>query len=140
MSTQSYAKKHRALGLCRNCPKPLARGSTIFCVYHREKDRLRGRLKDKKLSEKLKLECFKHYGNECACCGESMIQFLTIEHEQGNGNKHRKQLFKHNVGGAHMYRWLKKNNFPQGYSILCMNCNWAKRYGNECPHRLGEVA
>ncbi|MEP7167360.1 MAG: hypothetical protein ABI758_05260 [Candidatus Woesebacteria bacterium] len=140
MSTVEYAAKHHKLGLCRSCPRPLVEGSGVYCKSHRDINRIRGRVKDKRLSAKLKQKCFQYYGAKCHCCGEETIQFLTLEHELGNGNNHRKALFKHNVGGAHMYRWLKKNNFPKGFSILCMNCNWAKRYGGICPHKLGEVA
>ncbi len=136
MSQQNYALKHNELGLCRNCPKPLAVGSSIYCEYHREKSRAGGRKREKRFAARLKEECFQHYGKKCSCCEEIIIQFLTLDHEHGNGNNHRKKLFKHNVGGVHMYRWLKKNNFPKGYTILCMNCNWAKRYGGICPHKL----
>lgn len=141
MSRQSYAKRHNEIGLCRNCLKPLAVGSKNFCDFHREKDRIRGRLKEKRLGILLKNECFKHYGNKCSCCGECDLRFLTIDHVNGEGNNHRKKLFKYNVGGVHMYRWLKMNKFPDGYTILCMNCNWATRYGEACPHKLiGGVA
>lgn len=137
MASKEYALSHRHLGLCRSCAKPLSKGSKIFCDYHREKDRIRGREKDKRLGRKLKLECFEHYGSKCTCCGETILEFLTLEHISGNGNNHRKSLFKYNVGGVHIYRWLKKEGFPKGFTILCMNCNWAKRYGKECPHKQG---
>jgi hypothetical protein len=33
--------------------------------------------------------------------------------------------------------WLKRNNFPSGYRVLCMNCNHGrKRNGGICPHEL----
>lgn len=140
MSTKSYAAKHKELGLCRNCPSPVIDGSTLFCEYHRNKDRLRRRIAEKKFALALKHECLEFYGGECNCCGERAIQFLTIDHLEGKGNIHRKLLFKHNVGGVHMYRWLKKNNYPDGYAVLCMNCNWATRNGESCPHQNGEVA
>lgn len=136
MSTPAYARRHRELGLCRNCPEPLAEGSKIFCTYHREKDRVRGRIKSKKEIAQLKFAYLEHYGKTCRCCGESNVEFLTLEHVDGNGNNHRRLLFKHNVGGVHMYRWLKKNNFPKEYAVLCMNCNWAKRISKICPHEL----
>lgn len=135
MSTALYAHNHKLLGLCRNCPKPLAEGSESFCEYHREKDRTYSRSKSKREIKKFKDACLDAYGKKCICCGEETKEFLTIDHEGGNGNEHRKSLFKHNVGGVHMYRWLKKNNFPSGYRILCMNCNWATRYNPVCPHK-----
>lgn len=102
--------------------KDLVEGSRIYCELHKEKDRIRRVKAEKKIARVLKIE------------------FLTIDHVNGKGNEHRKLLFKHNVGGVHMYRWLKRNNYPEGYTILCMNCNWAQRYGNICPHQLGGVA
>lgn len=141
MSQPDYARRHRVLGCCRSCIKPLAKGNKNYCDFHREKDRARGRSKDKRLGIKLKEECFQHYGKKCGCCGETIVNFLTLDHTEGRGNIQRRKLFKHNVGGVHMYRWLKKNNFPKGYTVLCMNCNWAKRYGGICPHKLvGGVA
>lgn len=136
MSGRDYSIRHKALGLCRVCPKPVVEGSATYCAYHREKDRISGRKKSKNAIVKLRNECLAYYGRECRCCGIEMLQFLTIDHEEGNGNIQRKKLFGYNISGIHMYRWLKKNNFPKGYRILCMNCNWATRYGSICPHQL----
>ena len=136
MSRADYALKHKKLGLCRNCPQPKAIGSSVYCDYHLDRSRIQGRLASKKAIKRLKQECLEYYGEKCSCCGESYSEFLTLEHIGGNGNNHRKALFKYNVGGLHMYRWLKRNNYPSGYTILCMNCNWATRYNNECPHKI----
>lgn len=135
MSTLAYARQHKLLGLCRSCTKPVVEGSTTYCEYHREQGRIRGRNNSKKSIIKFKNECLEAYGKKCICCGETVTAFLTLDHERGKGNEHRKSLFIHNVGGLHMYRWLKKNNYPSGYRILCMNCNWATRYNPICPHR-----
>jgi hypothetical protein len=32
--------------------------------------------------------------------------------------------------GYGFYTWLKKNGFPEGLQVLCMNCNWVKRVEN----------
>lgn len=77
---------------------------------------------------------FEHYGGnppKCACCGETTLEFLTIDHVNGGGNKHRKEI----GGGGNFYRWLVKNDFPEGFQVLCMNCNWAKGKYGECPHQ-----
>jgi hypothetical protein len=134
MSTLQYAKRHKLLGLCRNCPSPVVSGSTTYCEYHRNKDRIRGRRVSKNSVVKLKEECLNHYGKTCHCCGEKITQFLTIDHIKGKGNIQRKKLFGYNISGVHMYRWLIKNNFPDEFRILCMNCNWATRYQRICPH------
>lgn len=85
---------------------------------------------------KYKEKVFSHYGKFCACCGENEIDFLTIDHINGDGNKHRKELG--NKGGLSFYKWLVENNFPKEFQTLCMNCNWAKsRLSNKgiCPHQ-----
>ena len=76
-----------------------------------------------------------HYSNgtmQCACCGEKQIKFLTIDHINGGGNKHRRE-----INSPNLYRWLIKNNFPQGFRVLCYNCNCG-RVRNEgiCPHQV----
>jgi hypothetical protein len=135
-SRPDYAQRHKLLGLCRDCIKPVIENSIIYCEYHREKSRIRSRKKEKIAAVVWKKDCVEHYGGKCNCCGERLIQFLTIDHKNGKGNEHRISLFGYNVGGAKMYRWLKKNNYPDDYEILCMNCNWGKRYTSICPHKM----
>jgi hypothetical protein len=80
---------------------------------------------------KVRLEVLNHYGAVCACCGELRYEFLTIDHVNNDGAKHRRETKM----GAGICYWLKKNNYPDGFQVLCMNCNWAKsRYGG-CPHK-----
>ena len=84
----------------------------------------------------LKLEVFKHYGGDppkCACCGETHLEFLVIDHINGDGNKHRQKHF--NGSGGHRVRlWLKQNNYPEGFRILCSNCNSSLGSYGYCPH------
>lgn len=84
-----------------------------------------------------------HYGNgECACCKETCRSMLTVDHVNGDGSAHRKTL----CGGksrkdtsVDMYGWLVKNDFPDGFQVLCYNCNISKhRNGNVCEHQLSE--
>jgi hypothetical protein len=79
---------------------------------------------------------FNHYGGfKCACCGETNPLFLSMDHINGGGTKHRREgkLRNSNL----FYRWLMKNNYPEGFQVLCMNCNWGKRMNNGvCPHKL----
>lgn len=85
---------------------------------------------------RLKTEVFAAYGGPvCACCGETEPRFLTIDHIDNNGAAQRKELGYHGMG-SQFHRWLKKNGFPPGYQILCMNCNFGKsRNGGACPHK-----
>ncbi len=71
------------------------------------------------------------YGGKCACCGEWRLIFLTIDHEGGGGNQHRKEVRPNNV-----YRWLRDQGFPVGFRVLCWNCNSAMHFGGGvCPHQ-----
>lgn len=77
-----------------------------------------------------KVSVFEHYGNLCACCGEVEFKFLTIDHINGGGGKHRKEV------GRDFYLWVVRNNFPKDLQLLCMNCNFGKRMNNNiCPHK-----
>jgi len=69
-----------------------------------------------------------HYGGKCACCGESNYEFLAVDHINGNGNKHRKTI------GQHIVRWIIENNYPEGFRILCHNCNQSLGLYGYCPH------
>jgi len=81
--------------------------------------------------DKLRSEIIKEYGGSCVCCGEEQVEFLSVDHINGGGTKHRKTL----GGGTAFFKWLRDNNYPKNeYRLLCMNCNWARgRYGY-CPH------
>jgi hypothetical protein len=84
--------------------------------------------------QKIRLEVLSHYSNgamKCVCCGEAEIKFLSIDHINGGGNQHRKQT----VRGTDFYLWLRRNNFPDGYQVLCHNCNLAKGFYGSCPHK-----
>jgi hypothetical protein len=90
--------------------------------------------KSKEYRDKIRKEIISYYGGKCSCCGETEIVFLVIDHINGGGCKERK-IRGH---GSQFYRWLKKENFPSGYQVLCHNCNFAKRMG-ECPHKKKQI-
>jgi len=35
---------------------------------------------------------------------------------------------------SNFYRWLKQNNFPEGFRVLCINCNFSLGIYGYCPH------
>ena len=103
-----------------------------FKKYHQDnKEKILMRKKTEYM--KLRLEVLNHYARdgkiECICCGENEPTFMTIDHINGNGRKHLESI------STHLSAWLKKNNYPSGYQILCINCNMGKyRNGGVCPH------
>lgn len=83
-----------------------------------------------------KINAFQAYGGPvCFCCGEHEEKFLSIDHINGDGGKHRKQQ----GSGAILYAWLARHHFPTGFQVLCMNCNWGRRFTGICPHKQQEL-
>jgi len=78
-----------------------------------------------------KMKAVNHYGGKCVCCGEDEPKFLAIDHVENNGGEHRKTL-----GNQTIYKWLRDNNYPTGFQILCHNCNMAKAFYKVCPHKI----
>lgn len=82
-----------------------------------------------------KMKVFEAYGGPiCTCCGESHHECLSIDHIDGNGAQHRKELTGNPQDGRNIMIWLKKNDFPPGFQVLCINCNFAKGHFGHCPH------
>ncbi len=93
--------------------------------YQKHKEKIKE--KSKEYKNNLREAALDHYGRVCACCGESQIEFLTIDHifpPKRKTNRERKDL----------YGWLKRHNYPSGFQTLCWNCNMAKGIYGECPH------
>jgi len=79
----------------------------------------------------LKREVMAHYSGgpvpECKRCHYLDLRALTIDHIEGNGSAHRREL---KGGGVRMYQWLKANNYPLGFQVLFMNCQFIKKCEN----------
>ena len=74
-----------------------------------------------------KLVVLDYYSNgelKCAHCGIDDLDVLTLDHIHGGGTQHRKL-------NPHSYRWAINNDFPEGFQVLCFNCNWKKRIDSQ---------
>lgn len=74
-----------------------------------------------------------HYSNgtnKCYCCGYTGLPFLTVDHINGDGAEHRKQ-----IGEGNFDSWAITNNYPFGFRIACFNCNRATGTAGICPHK-----
>ena len=107
-------------------------------LYHynkkwREKNKNYYRPYAREYARRIRKEVIEHYGGKCVCCGESHLEFLCLDHINGNGNKHRKEI----GAGANVIFWIRKNNYPIGlFQILCANCNLGKHINGICPHKI----
>ena len=106
--------------------------------------------RNKKNSEfRLKKLVFEYYcggSAKCQCCGENNLLFLTLDHTNNDGAKHRRAILKQDypdrkkrgdLTGRQFYAWLKRNAFPDiAIKVLCFNCNCGKMTNlGICPHK-----
>jgi hypothetical protein len=131
--------------LCMNCNSALGlRGHCPHGVLpddlkpRLEQSQSRGAIYMRKRNQKLRHDILVHYSGglpTCSCCGEKHDEFLSIDHINGDGADHRRMV---GSGVGAIYRWLIGNNFPPGFQVLCMNCNFAKGHSSSsggCPHK-----
>jgi len=122
-------KARKAQGLCERCGgiAPLSRLKCARCYKICNEEEIEN-------SKELKIKVFKHYANKCECCGETTLAFLTIDHINNDGKQARED-FKIG-GGAKLYRWVIKHNYPSDLRALCWNCNCGRAINKGvCPHK-----
>jgi len=79
-------------------------------------------------AEKTKYEVLSYYSSgtpKCARCGEADLIVLCIDHINADGAKQRKQ---NRATGIHLYYRLRRDGYPEGYQVLCANCNIRKQF------------
>lgn len=113
---------------CRECISDYNAG--VRHKYLQEK-----RVSSRKSRARLRYEVLSEYclglPPQCECCAEDKLEFLALDHTNGGGNKHKKEV-------RHVYRWIKKNGFPPGFRVLCHNCNQSLGAYGYCPHSKAE--
>lgn len=109
----------------------------VVCYRNWQKNNLRTlSVYSARARRNLKKRVMDHYGGVCLCCGESILEFLTIDHINQDGAAHRRSLYGKRDRGAPFYRWLEKNNFPTEFRVLCFNCNFGIFHWGTCPHKV----
>lgn len=133
---------HCGILLTENNWYPSHRGRRRICISccnkknkeqnDRHRDRVNAHNRENNHVRKLKI--INAYGGRCECCGDTNPEFLTIDHVEGGGSKHRKSLGR-NGKGTHFYQWIISQGFPRvGFRLLCMNCNFSYGKYGYCPH------
>ena len=100
-----------------------------YNAKYRELNREKLREDSRQRRRKFKQQILERYGRSCAWCGFTDIRALQLDHINDNGAEDRKNLVGGNYGGAEFYRKLIKAGLPDGYQILCANCNQIKQLG-----------
>lgn len=161
-------RKLKGVGLCTSCGKEESRPGLLTCgkcakelsernkkyieklkvinidkynkIYGKERYKTRTTYQStisKSLRKSQKETVIEAYGGKCSCCGEENPIFLTVDHINEDGSKHLNGRGIRYMG-TEMYRYLIKNDFPEGFQILCWNCNAGKHFnGGVCPHQKG---
>lgn len=134
--------------ICKECIS-----EEMHRYYLKNKERIKEKTKTWKLKNKewvardskkyrtgLKIAALKAYGGgeiKCACCGETGIDFLCLDHIDNNGSQERREK---NYGlGTSFLKWLKVHKYPKNLRLqtLCFNCNMSKRINKGiCIHKL----
>ena len=106
--------------LCVECNWLKGVNKTRFCSAHHPELYITSQELTYQKEKDITLEHYSTPVTQCACCGETNKRLLTIDHIHGDGKQHRQKI------GKNIYRWIIQNNFPEGFQILCMNCNFIK--------------
>lgn len=110
------AKKQEILTYRKSKYKP--EEAKLRAKRHHQEHRSERNSRTKARDQELKLIAFTTYGGaKCSLCPETRIAALHIDHISGGGNNHRKEI-KQSI-----YNWLKKHKYPNGFRVLCANCN-----------------
>lgn len=136
----AYAREAQARRKAAN-PDAVREANRRYTARRKEKDDYPGyraaRLETgKRFSAALRMTALIRYSGDpphCVCCGDQHIEFLAIDHIGGGGGAHRKAL-----KGASINLWLRNNGYPDGFRVLCHNCNWAVQFG-PCPHEREKI-
>lgn len=123
----------KSKGLCVKCGDQRD-GATLKCIICQD----RTNRHHKSYEYKLKHATFTAYGGVyCRCCGETEIRFLTLDHVNNDGFKH-KVNGRERATGCKMYLQLKAAGYPNDppLQVLCYNCNCGRSCNKGiCPHK-----
>jgi hypothetical protein len=140
-----------AAGVCTRCgqrPPPEGRRLCDPCATYASEDRAKRRAQDPEGDREkhrvwlagsrraARATVMQMYGGRCACCGETQIEFLTIDHINGNGIEHRASLGISKSNHSSFYAKLAQEPKRDDLMILCANCHMAKDLFGGCPHQL----
>ena len=140
-------KKRRATPEYKAIQKKLKSKLEYKANQKKYASRPENRAREKKRVEKIRLKVLQYYSKHlsdsdipcCWCCGESHIEFLALDHAEGrkemdSDTKLVKLGYSSRLISQGLVNWIIRNNFPEGFKILCHNCNMAKGIYGKCPH------
>lgn len=126
------SRKKRNYKICKQCVRIDNNDR-----YTKNKNKYLKTYKNKRVEIKAKV--FEYYGGKCYICGDK--DNLSLDHIDGNGRRHRREVLSTD-SGSDFYKWVLKNK-PDNIRLLCFNCNCAtdtnktkdivfSHYGGKC--------
>jgi predicted restriction endonuclease len=131
--SEEYKKKKREYQKRRRQNLEIVKKEKEYAKKYSEENKEVMIIRRKERSTRLRNIVLEHYGGKCVCCGESQIEFLSIDHVNNDGAIERKE--KH-LRGPNLYSYIIKNGFPNSYRVLCYNCNMSLGMHGYCPHNV----
>lgn len=123
--------------ICASCARSYARNRRKLPeVFAAEKERHRSWLKRNASKARvyfavhnlqIKLAVLRHYSSfkpSCKVCGVDILASLALDHTGDDGTEFRR---KTGIVGHELYWYLMRRGFPDGFQVLCSNCNHLKR-------------
>lgn len=136
MVNKEYAKQWR-----KAHRDSVLESSRRYYQNHREEILKKDKRRWKENRIQLKREVLLHYSPKvnlvleptsqpfCVRCGFSDLRALSLDHIIAIGGRQKHELYG-TKRGTEFYRWLRTNGYPEGLQVLCMNCQYIKRYEN----------
>lgn len=81
----------------------------------------------------IKQQAIERYGGACDCCGEDTMSFLTLTEKELQKEEPKQQGWY--SAGFTLARYVIKHDFPDGYIVLCFNCEAGRVQNGICPHK-----
>jgi hypothetical protein len=123
---------------CKECRRALNQtpemraASKVYNLRYCETRRDELAARERRRNREARVEAILHYSGgdpKCSCCGEDEFDFLCLDHIEGGGSRQRRVDKVTNLS-----MWLKRRSWPEGFRVLCHNCNFAKGLYGSCPH------
>jgi len=100
----------------------------------RERERPERLKKLNKDAQKREERAHSTLGGKCWCCGETHDEFLRVDGNWGIREHYKLTAIQYNRE-TNLIQWLIKNDFPDGFKLICRNCLHSYKYFGYCPHQ-----